>query len=115
MVSWAKRGSLLVAGAANIVAASQPPAAASVSDEIQTEAECMGFLRAFLVKPGDASPAATTAPAECENQIAPISARQACVSVMRSAIWRGSRQSMFSANTVWLLPFSAQPTIQPSG
>jgi hypothetical protein len=30
-----------VAGAANIVAANQPPAAASVSDESQTEAECM--------------------------------------------------------------------------
>ena len=48
MVSCGKRGSLLVAGAANIVAANQPPAAASVSDDIQTEAECMNFLRAFL-------------------------------------------------------------------
>ena len=36
-------GSLLVAGAANIVAANQPPAAATTSDDIQTEAEFMGF------------------------------------------------------------------------
>src|SRR3954451_15500860 len=43
MVSCGKRGSLLVAGAANMVAASQPPAAATTSDDIQTEAEFMGF------------------------------------------------------------------------
>jgi hypothetical protein len=41
MVSCGKRGSLLVAGAANIVAANQPPAAAMASDEIQTGAECI--------------------------------------------------------------------------
>ncbi|MGN8548441.1 hypothetical protein ACQPTN_28530 [Bradyrhizobium sp. 13971] len=41
IVSCGKRGSLLVAGAENAVAASQPPAAASVSDESQTVAECM--------------------------------------------------------------------------
>jgi hypothetical protein len=35
MVSCGKRGSLLVAGAANIVAANQPPAAATISDDIQ--------------------------------------------------------------------------------
>jgi hypothetical protein len=32
---------LLVAGAANMVAANQPLAAAMASDEIQTEVECM--------------------------------------------------------------------------
>jgi hypothetical protein len=41
MVSCGKRGSLLVAGAANIAAANQPPAAAITSDDIKTEAWCM--------------------------------------------------------------------------
>jgi hypothetical protein len=39
---------LLVAGAANIVAANQPPAAATASDDIQTETEFMGFPPRFL-------------------------------------------------------------------
>src|SRR5258705_10933433 len=46
--SCGKRGSLLVAGAANIVAANQPPAAATASDDIQTEAECMISSVLFL-------------------------------------------------------------------
>src|SRR5882724_2703571 len=41
MVSCGKRGSLLVAGPANIVAANQPPAAAIASDEMKTDVECM--------------------------------------------------------------------------
>src|SRR6516165_5898214 len=41
MVSCGKRGSLLVAGPANIVAANQPPAAAIASDESQIDVECM--------------------------------------------------------------------------
>ena len=48
MVSCGKRGSLLVAGCANIVAASQPPAAATVSDDIQSAdfmISSMGFYR----------------------------------------------------------------------
>src|ERR1700704_4815717 len=49
MVSCGKRGSLLVAGAANIVAATQAPGAAMVSDEIQTEAECMISSVAFFI------------------------------------------------------------------
>jgi hypothetical protein len=49
MVSCGKRGSLLVAGAANIVAANQPPAAASAIDEIQTEAEFMISSVLFLL------------------------------------------------------------------
>jgi hypothetical protein len=40
---------LLVAGAANIVAANQPPAAATASDDIQTEAECMISSVLFLL------------------------------------------------------------------
>src|SRR3954469_10065018 len=49
MVSCGKRGSLLVAGAANMVAANQPPAAATTSDDIQTEAEFMDSLRVFFI------------------------------------------------------------------
>jgi hypothetical protein len=39
---------LPVAGAANIVAANQPPAAATASDDIQTEAEFMISSERFL-------------------------------------------------------------------
>jgi hypothetical protein len=42
---------LLVAGCANIVAANQPPAAAIVSDEIQTEAECIISSVSFFICP----------------------------------------------------------------
>ena len=35
MLSCGKRGSLPVAGAANMVAVSQPPAAASISDDMK--------------------------------------------------------------------------------
>src|SRR5664279_2511535 len=62
MVSCGKRGSLLVAGPANTVAANQPPAAATASDDIQNEAECMISSGLFL-RPGEASPAALAAPA----------------------------------------------------
>ena len=41
MVSCGKRGSLPVAGWANMVAANQPPAAATVSDESRTDVECI--------------------------------------------------------------------------
>jgi hypothetical protein len=41
---------LLVAGCANIVAANQPLAAAIVSDETQTEAECMISSVSFLLE-----------------------------------------------------------------
>src|SRR5207302_870743 len=47
-------------------------------------------------------------------QIAPISPRHSSASFMRSALWRGSRTSRLSANTVLAPPFSAQPTSQPS-
>ena len=49
MVSCGKRGSLLVAGAANIVAAIQPPAAAKVSDDSQSGVEFIGFLPTFFL------------------------------------------------------------------
>src|SRR3977135_2193031 len=49
MVSCGKRGSLPVAGAANIVAANQPPAAAMASDDIQTDAVCMISSVHFLL------------------------------------------------------------------
>jgi hypothetical protein len=49
MVSCGKRGSLLVAGAANIVAASQPPAAASVSDDSQSGVEFIVILPTFFL------------------------------------------------------------------
>jgi len=42
------------------------------------------------------------------DQIAPMSARHCCATFMRSAIWRGSRQSILSANTVCSLPFPTQ-------
>src|SRR5690606_14987831 len=48
------------------------------------------------------------------GQIAPISARHCCASFMRPAICFESRMSRLSANTVWLVPASAQPTIQPT-
>jgi hypothetical protein len=43
MVSCGKRGSLPVADGANIVAANHPPAAATASDDIQSEADFMGI------------------------------------------------------------------------
>lgn len=49
MVSCGKRGSLLVAGVANIVAANQPPAAASVSDDNQSGVEFMQSSRPVFV------------------------------------------------------------------
>src|SRR3982074_2649255 len=49
MVSCGKRGSLPDAGAANIVAANQPPAAAMASDDIQTEAVCLISSVPFLL------------------------------------------------------------------
>jgi len=48
MVSCAKRGSLLVAGAANIVAANQPPAAATISDDIQIADFMISSVFSFL-------------------------------------------------------------------
>src|SRR5271169_5409559 len=62
MVSCGKRGSLPVAGAANIVAASQPLAAASTSDDIKM-ADFMNSSGRFLGLPGDANSAASAAPA----------------------------------------------------
>jgi hypothetical protein len=48
MVSCGKRGSLLVAGCANIVAASQPPAAATISDDIQIADFMISSMFSFL-------------------------------------------------------------------
>src|SRR6266404_5669820 len=62
MVSCGNRGSLPVAGAVNIVAANQPPAAAMASDDIQIEAWCMISSVHFLLHE-DGSPAAIHAPA----------------------------------------------------
>src|ERR1700738_4144946 len=61
MVSCGKRGSLPVAGAANIVAANQPLAAAITSDDIKM-ADFMTSSGRFLLL-ADANPAAFPAPA----------------------------------------------------
>jgi hypothetical protein len=67
MVSWGKRGSLPVAGGANIVAVNQPPVAAIASEDMKI-ADFTGFLRAFLeLRHRDANPAAFAAPAAPEN------------------------------------------------
>src|SRR6478736_8793350 len=63
MVSCGKRGCLLVAGTANIVAANQPPAAAMASDDSQTEVECMISSVHFSCLHEEASPPRVPAPA----------------------------------------------------
>src|ERR1700681_1132336 len=62
MVSCGKRGSLPVAGPANIVAANQPLAAAITSDDIKM-AVFIVSSGAFLDDPDNANPAALPAPA----------------------------------------------------
>src|SRR5450432_4117218 len=55
MVSCGKRGSLLVAGPAIIVAANQPPAAAIASDEMKSDVDCIfppdDFVRGEKLSP----------------------------------------------------------------
>src|SRR6516165_11304968 len=112
MVSCGKRGSLPVAGWANMVAANQPPAAASVSDESQTDVECIiasVVIGASLIRRARAGPVALepndprghTTRAELNRaDIAQTGLRQHDALGMR----RGSLQSMLSANTVRALP-----------
>src|ERR1700730_2685707 len=70
--SCGKGGSLLEAGPANMVAASQPPAAASVSDESQIDVAGMFPPGVFLIEPEDASRGATPAPAFARSDRADI-------------------------------------------